>query len=42
MNNNLCFYQKIIPKYRESFLNHLAEKLSKNKDTKLILIINKP
>lgn len=40
--NSLCFYQKFIPKYRYSFFSKLSDTLSKNKNTKLYILIDYP
>jgi len=40
--NSLCFYQKFIPKYRYSFFSKLSNTLSKNKNTKLYILIDYP
>ena len=37
-NKNLCFYQRSIPKYRESFFNDLGRKLSEKKIILTILV----
>ena len=42
MNNNICIYQKFIPKYREAFFQDLSNLLIERKNMNLYILIDKP